>query len=355
MIVLPMAIGTLYAELIDLCRLAQWEEDFPAGGSFRLKTIRGRDYWYFQSGSRAGSGERDKYVGPDSDALQKRIAEHRQQKAARQDRRTLVQTLVRGARFPAPPAEIGNVLQVLERAGVFRLRGCLVGTLAYQTYAPLLGARLADSTSLTSDIDIAQFYSVSIAIAKDETTDLYQHLRQFDDSFRAVSPPLANSDVIAFANSRNLRVDILTPNQGSDDQTVLPMPALGTDAVALRFLDFLIHEPIDAVVLHDSGIAVTVPAPERYAVHKLIISGRRHAASVKAAKDVMQGGELILALFQTGRWTSFRRAFEEACGRGPTWRELVLDGLSNATDVIGPQASGALLDRIEELRAKAAG
>jgi hypothetical protein len=199
----PLVIGSQYAELLDLCRAAQWDEAYPPTGSFRAKKVRDRSYWYFQ------------------------------------------------------PSTVD-------------------------------GRRAAET-------------------------------------------------------------DLLTPNQGSDDDTLLAPPALGTDAVALRFLDFLIHDPVDAVVLHDDGIPVVVPAPERYAVHKLIISGRRHQASAKAPKDVVQAGELILALHETSRWTTMRRAFEEACTRGPTWRNLPLDGLANATDHVERRASDKLRMRLADL------
>lgn len=65
------------------------------------------------------------------------------------------------------------------------------------------------------------------------------------------------------------------------------MPALGgASADPLRFLDFLIYEPVRAVLLHKSGISVIVPAPERYAVHKLIVASRRVVDTIGAANGV---------------------------------------------------------------------
>jgi hypothetical protein len=63
---------------------------------------------------------------------------------------------------------------------------------------------------------------------------------------------------------------------GPDSDTPRMLPALKTNAQPLRFLDFLIRDPAPAVVLHGSGIYVHVPAPERYAVHKLILSLYRY-------------------------------------------------------------------------------
>jgi hypothetical protein len=75
-----------------------------------------------------------------------------------------------------------------------------------------------------------------------------------------------------------LRVDFLVPNQGADEDEPLYLPALNTAAEPLRFLDFLIYEPVKAVLLHGPGTAITVPSPERFAVHKLIVSQRRKVA-----------------------------------------------------------------------------
>ncbi|WP_204320311.1 GSU2403 family nucleotidyltransferase fold protein, partial [Proteus vulgaris] len=75
-------------------------------------------------------------------------------------------------------------------------------------------------------------------------------------------------------------------------------------AEPLRFMDYLLRAPVRSVVLHGAGVAVTVPAPERFAVHKLIVSSRRLTDAIGAAKsrkDVMQAGELIVALKEGGR------------------------------------------------------
>jgi hypothetical protein len=74
--------------------------------------------------------------------------------------------------------------------------------------------------------------------------------------------------------------------------TPSPMPALGgTSAENLRFLDFLIYEPVRTVLLHREGVSVNVPAPERYAVHKLIVASRRLTDALgraKRDKDLLQ-------------------------------------------------------------------
>jgi hypothetical protein len=60
-----------------------------------------------------------------------------------QRRRALVQMLrVKGV--PRADAASGKVVQALARAGVFRLRGVLIGTHAFRLYPLILGATLPD-------------------------------------------------------------------------------------------------------------------------------------------------------------------------------------------------------------------
>src|SRR5215467_14278052 len=94
------------------------------------------------------------------------------------------------------------------------------------------------------------------------------------------------------------RVGFLTPNEGSDSDAPQHLQALGTDAQPLRFLDFLIHDPVPAVLLHGCGVLVRVPSPERYAIHKLIVSRRRHAGAAKSDKDLQQAEALLGALWR---------------------------------------------------------
>jgi hypothetical protein len=53
------------------------------------------------------------------------------------------------------------VIEAMRKAGFFRPRGVLVGTLAYQCYAGLLGVRLGGATLMTQDADFAQFWGIS--------------------------------------------------------------------------------------------------------------------------------------------------------------------------------------------------
>ena len=179
----------------------------------------------------------------------------------------------------APDRFTGDIVEAMGTAGIFRLRGILVGSVAFQTYAGQLGVRLPSASLQTGDADFAQHYSISSSV-EDSLPPIMDILRSVDPTFREL--PIAP---IRFAlgdskTPQDTEFEFLTPNRGSDNYTdnASPMPALGgASAQPLRFLDFLIHEPIRTIMLHRSGVPVTVPSPERYAVHKLIVASRRRS------------------------------------------------------------------------------
>jgi hypothetical protein len=322
-----LVVQTTYAELLERCRAAAFSDPFTDDGTFTPKTVKGRRYWYFQENAQKGRGQ--KYVGPETPELLERIGKHAQARSDERERRALVSTLIRSFRLPSPPPEIGNVLASLANAGVFRLRAVLVGTLAYQTYSAMLGEPLSASATMTDDIDIAQFKEVSLAV-EDEIPPILDVLKDADKTFEPVPHIHGPQHATSYRAKGGLRVDFLTPNRGADTDMPQELPALQTKAEPLRFLDFLIREPEDAVVLHGSGILASVPSAHRYAVHKLIIARRRRAGSAKSDKDLLQA-QTLLGILARKRPFDLKTAFEEAYDRGKAWRDAIEQAM-NAVD-----------------------
>ncbi len=322
------AFVTLFAELGERVSDAGLVEGLPPGGTFELRTTNGRDYWYHRAYNRATGKDTVRYVGPATVDLTARIERHKALKPDIRGRRQLVSTL-RRAGFPTPDPFTGEVLAALARAGVFRLRACLVGTVAYQSYSALLGVRLPSVAMRTEDLDLAQFHGIAVGIGE-AAEPLLEALREVDPSFAPIpslkSPMLSN----ALRNARGYRVELLTPHQGADERgdDLVPLPSMpGLGAQPLRFLDYLLYGEIPTVVLHGPGIATNVPAPERYAIHKLIIATRRTGAGrLKAAKDAAQAGSLIQALVETRQADVLRDAWDDATDRGPHWRQALQRG-----------------------------
>lgn len=332
---LSLVHQTAFAELVDRCRLAEFDRDFAPQGSFVRIEKSGKGYWYFKIYSEGKN--RSKYVGPDSPALRDRIALHGRIKADHNERKSIVAGLKR-AGLPAPDDMTGAVCEALAQAGAFRLGACLVGTAAFQTYPGLLGAHFPGVHMRTADLDIAQFYGVSIAV-EDSTPPIAEILAEVDPTFRPV-PHIADRHAsTAFVNRAGYRIEFLTPNRGRQEIARKPvrLKALaGTGAEALRFLDFLIREPVSAALLYRGGVLVNVPSPERYAVHKLIVATRRRESAAKIDKDVAQAATLI-EVMAAKRAHVLRDACQEAEKRGPKWRAALADGaamMSGATRAV---------------------
>ena len=331
---------TLFAELGERVSDAGLVEGLPPGGTFELRTVTGREYWYHRAYNRATGKDTVRYVGPATSALSARIERHRSLTPDIRGRRQLVSTL-RRAGFPAPDTFTGEVIAAMARAGVFRLRACLVGTVAYQCFPAMLGVRLPATAMRTEDVDIAQFHGIAVGIGE-AAEPLLGALREVDASFTPV--PSLKSPMLSsvLRNARGYRLELLTPHQGADERgdDLIPLPSMpGLGAQPLRFLDYLLYGEVATVVLHGPGIAVNVPAPERYAVHKLIVATRRTGAGrQKAAKDAAQAGGLIQALVDTRQADLLRDAWDDAWGRGPHWRRA----LTKAWGRLAPEAAEML-------------
>jgi hypothetical protein len=332
---------TTYAELVERCSTAAFGASFPKDGVFIPKLIKGRRYWYFQSPS--SEGRKQKYVGPETPELLEQIESHKNARGDERERRALVSTLVRSLGLPRPDPAMANIIAALAEAGVFRLRAVLVGTVAYQTYPAMLGIKLPSSVQRTGDVDIAQFANVSAAV-DDRTPPILDVLQRADTTFAPV-PTIHKGHVTSYVAKGGLRVDFLTPNTGKDTDKPQHLDALQTDAHPLRFLNFLIYEPEPAVILHGAGIYVLAPAPQRYALHKLIISRRRSAGNPKREKDIQQVEALLDFLWQQ-RTYELRAAWDEAYKQGKEWRRLLIEGIGELT----PRARDGLLMTIGKTR-----
>lgn len=328
---------TMYAELSQRTYDDYFVDDFSTRGRFVKVNVKGRSYWYFDEPG-ADTRQKRKYVGPDADeGIRSRVERFAQLKANSRERRRLVTTLKREARLPGPEPFTGDVIEAIARAGFFRLRGVLVGTVAYQCYPAYLGIPLPSTAMQTGDADFAQFHSISSEVG-DQMEPVGDVLRSLDPSFHEIMHPIEGRQHTMFSNADGYKVEFLTPNRSSDDYLGKPatMPALaGTGAQPLRFLDFLIYQPVLATLLHGSGVPIAIPAPERYAVHKLIVASRRRADALgdaKREKDVAQALVLMEALIETRRGMDLADAFQEAHDRGPAWRDAIIAGMSLAHD-----------------------
>lgn len=329
--VIDLAYQTMLAELEQRAFDAAWTADFPPEGRFQRVTVQNRQYWYFDVPDGKG-GKTRRYVGPTSDTeITARVETHKQNKDDLRARRRIVSSLTREGGMIAPDAMSGDIVESLAKGGLFRLRGVLIGTVAFQTYAGLLGVRLPMAAASTGDADIAQDYAISHE-AEDTLPPIIEILQSVDPSFRPIPHRRGPAETSAFQTASGYRVEFITSYRESDDRTDRPArrPASGgASADPLRFLDFLIRDPVRTVMLHKSGISVTVPDPARYAVHKLMVATRGRDDGQNAIvrdKDIRQAAILFEALIQTRRQQDLALAYTEAWERGAAWQEAIKAG-----------------------------
>jgi hypothetical protein len=352
---IDLVYRTMFAELVQRSLDASFETEFSTSGNFVRVPVKGKDYWYFEE---TQPRKTRKYLGPAGDPeIAKRVEAFQEIKGDLRSRRKLVSTLTREAGLASPDRFTGDIVEAMGQAGIFRLRGLLVGTVAFQTYGGHLGVRLPGASLQTGDADFAQHHSVSSTIG-DSLPPVIDILKGVDPTFRPVPHRSDPGRVTQFENATRYKVEFLTPNRGSDEYAdhASPMPALGgASAQPLRFLDFLIHEPIRTVMLHRSGVPVTVPSPERYAVHKLIVASRRQVDAngvTKREKDVYQASLLIEALEATRRQEELAEVFVEAWQRGQIWRAAIKRGLGLLPEQRKTAAERTLTDALSSIGEK---
>lgn len=314
----PLLMETAYVELLQ--RLQDDELSGFRNGQFVRKTVKGRDYWYFVHPQQNGQKRRHEYIGPASEELDRRVAEHKKEKSRIRERRQLVQHLLRDHPSSRPPGTIGPVLEALARSGVFRKRAVVVGTTAFQQYGPMLGVQFSHAATMTEDLDIAQFTSVSIAVDDAPDLSMLETLQSVDPDFRCIERPLWPHKPVTY-RSQDFKVEFLAPNEGPDQDQPARLPALETWAQPLRYLDFLIYGERKAVLLHGAGVLVNVPEPARFALHKLLVSDAREGRE-KSGKDLQQALLMLegLALHDPS-CLDLRLTWEELRDRGPKWRQ----------------------------------
>lgn len=326
---LPLVVQTGYAELIDQLRIAKTSE-FPVGTTFRKRNISGKDYWYAQRPTTLATGRpSEQYLGADTALLRQAITAAKQFKADVDQRKTIIRTL-HTAGLPKTDPISFRLLDALALAGVFRLRGVLVGTLAFQAYSGILGVRLPSTAIQTGDMDIAQDYGISLALDDVLETPLLDILQEVDPTFQPIPDITKPTASTSYVGANHYRVDILTTNRGAAQTEPVKLPALKTDALPLRHLDYLLRDTYEAALLSRHGVLVNVPAPERFAIHKLILSVmRQHSRGnvAKSNKDTQQAGVLIEALLMKHRHLDLKEAYQEACDRGPAWQRKLTAGI----------------------------
>jgi hypothetical protein len=297
----PLETQTLYAELLEHLIGVRARRSIGAlTGSFVEKTIKGEKYLYWQA-SQPGGTTRQFYLGRRTTALDQMVQRLQNEQAAvtpdlqRVDR--LAAQLRVGGAHTADQAS-ARVVRALAESGLFDAGAVLVGTHAFVVLGNVLGVRWVSGALRTQDVDVAGSRDADIDVAvPDIEADVPSTLEGLQMGFLPVPPLDHRHPSTSFkVRGQSLRVDLLCPKRGASDAPVF-IRRFNAAAQPLAHLDYLLQMPERALFIDGGATLVNVPAPARFAFHKLLVALLRPATfQTKAEKDVMQAAQVLEAL-----------------------------------------------------------
>lgn len=310
----------LYADLRERLEVFETMRSIAnVSGEFVTKTIKGSRYHYFQT--TLTSGRTQIYIGSDSDKIQRLIDERNTgvQDANSDEKmfQRLGSQIIAGGVNPLMP-DMARIIKRLADSAVFKLGGVMVGTVAYQMLGAHLGVIWDGGTRMTQDIDLAGDNRIALAVP-DLQADVPGIIESLQMGFFPV-PRLSHKEPsTSYAiRGKTLRIDLLTPG-GRDKTAPVFLRRFNAAATPLKYLDYLIEDPINVVMISGNPCLVKVPQPARYALHKLIISQEREiTAADKKRKDILQA-KTMLALLRDDRPGDIALAMETLVKRGGSW------------------------------------
>lgn len=339
---LPAAAQTAYAELYEQVQVADASRS-PAfvTGKVAYKTVKGQRYAYWAFKEIDGR-KREYYLGPEGPAIAS-IERAREQgvPALEAVARQAAAALAQGC--TATPPKHFRIVKRLAEYQFFRAGGLLVGTHAFLALGNQLGVAWGGATR-TLDLDPAHAGpggNVSVALPANMRANAHDALTSLDDGFL---PALGGSKSMAslYVSERepDLRVDFLTVVRRGNRE--VHAPDLGVALSPLKFLDYLIERPGQAVLI-DRGDAclVNLPDPARYGLHKLIVATERGPRHPKYNKDILQALALVEWHLQRAP-ALLVEAWEDLVANGSGWVKRARASLAHA-----PVAQRALVARFE--------
>ena len=330
---LPLPTRTAYAELLELLLALEATRSIGhAKGTFVAKTVKGREYLYFQYSGPGGRVEQ-RYLGPRSEALAtvvQRFERERETVAVEHEHIQSVAAVVRAGGAALTDGASARVVAALAQAGVFRLGGVLVGTQAFVVLGNLLGVQWkgtgAGGHIRTDDVDTGATRHLHVAVPE-LAADVPKALDQLEMGFLPVPGFDPKAPSTAFkVRGKGLRVDLLTPAPSSPSAklpSAVPIARLNAAATPLRFLDYVLEDAQPAALVNGGAVLVNVPSPARFALHKLLVATDRPSAlHSKVDKDFAQAALLVDTL-EEDRPGDLAAAWKAMRGRG--WAKRVRD------------------------------
>jgi hypothetical protein len=136
----------------------------------------------------------------------------------------------------------------------------------------------------------------------------------------------------------DLIVEFLVPEKGRGLDGPFPLPKLGLNAQALRFLNLLSSNIIQVEI---EGISISLPHPVNFALHKLIVSKRRENPE-KKSRDRDAALKVLRALFEKDEADNVRNLFDSLPQK---WQKKIVSALEEYEEkeilkVLAPETRG---------------
>ena len=318
---LSLSAQTAYAELAERTRAVEMSGALAGlSGSFHKKTVRkGSDYWYFLYREPGVEQPRLIYVGPDTDEVRDFVGNFKSASGTSPLAPMARAAIALGC---APlAAKHFRIVKRLAEYGLFRAGGILIGTHAFIALGNLLGVRWLHGTA-TLDVDFAHAgRNVSVALPADLKIVVHGALESLKLGLLPISELSGNLGAqYRSRDDAELRVDFVTSMTRSG--APVRMPNLNVALEPLKFMEFSLEGTTQGCAFANAGACtVNLPAPERFAIHKLIVYGERPVRErTKATKDLLQAAAIIEWCLENGRADELKAAWEDAVGRGRGWK-----------------------------------
>lgn len=226
-------------------------------------------------------------------------------------------------------------LASLHNHGVFAAGGMLIGSHAYGVLLNRLGVRATPYA--TEDIDIARRGVLAFKTRPEK--GFLEMLRDSGIEFVEVPELNRKKPPTSFKQRGRSRfhVDLLVPSVG-EEFTVMPIPELKAHATGLPYLGYLLAESQTAMLMAREGCCgVRVPLPERFAIHKLVVSRLRTGREAKSDKDIHQAC-ILCAVLAESHPGAIELAAKEVPRRARKYLKLAAAAAKRYLDGVHPRA-----------------
>lgn len=317
-----------FAELMDvLLADATMRSADSLPGSFAKKTVKGREYWYYQF-TDINNKLKQVYVGPETGRVRELIEVHNRKTDDAHLKKSIAAAIKAG--YATTPAKQFKIISRLADYGFFAAGGVLAGTHAFVAIGNLLGVRWVDGAA-TQDVDFAHAgKSIAIALPSNLNINLVDAIESLEMGFVPMAA-FNGGQGGAYINpeTKEERIDFLTTVTGLSTQPVF-IKEIGIAMQPLKFMELSLSHVGRSAVLSATGngaVAINVPDPAIFAVHKLIVSAERGIADPKSTKDVMQAAA-ILSFYLDNDPKAIKEAWSETSARGAGWKKRMNEGLA---------------------------